>query len=220
MNSAIAGGDGNTICGCATCNNGIVGGSSNQIYGSRSAIGAGANNYSCLNTYDTAIPGGYYNIASGSAAVAMGYYRTAAADETAVNDLQKYSDNFNINHPDPAKNKTHWLTHSTIEAPTAGDNLYRFQIETNNCQAVLELPSYYKFLNCNDYISVTATNHYGKAYGTMNQEQSHINITSNQDGKYDVIVIGTRKDKLAQQFWRGTEIYGSGIELTGPRNIN
>jgi hypothetical protein len=68
------------------------------------------------------------------------------------------------------------------------------------------LPSYYKFLNCNDYVSVSPTNHFGNGYGVMNQDQSQINICTNYEGTYDVIVIGTRKDKEAQKTWVGIEI--------------
>jgi hypothetical protein len=70
----------------------------------------------------------------------------------------------------------------------------------------LELPSYYKFLNCNDYVSVSPTNHFGSGYGIMSQDQSQINICTNYEGTYDVIVIGTRKDKQGKTAWPGVEI--------------
>ena len=155
---------------------------------------------------NSAIAGGYYNVAKGNRSVAYNYYTTAFAGETAVVGISKFTDNFHIDHPDPAKRDTYNLIHRTIESPSKGENLYRFQVNTCNCQATLELPSYYKFLNCNDYVSISPTNHFGNGYGVMNQDQSQINICTNYEGTYDVIVIGTRKDKQAQKEWVGIEI--------------
>ena len=45
----------------------------------------------------------------------------------------------------------------------------------------------------------------GNAYGVMNEEQTRIEVYSNQDGKFDVLVLGTRKDKYAQVRWNGPE---------------
>ena len=231
-NSVIIGGDGNIIYGgdgAFSCNNAIGGGSSNQI-GSigvdpirsvcnaaivggfanticglvNSAIGGGQYNQTFQS--NTAIAGGYQNEASGNRSVAYNYYTQAFAGETAVVGISKITDNFHIDHPDPAKRDTYNLIHRTIESPSKGENLYRFQVNTCNCQATLELPSYYKFLNCNDYVSVSPTNHFGNGYGIMNQDQSQINICTNYEGTYDVIVIGTRKDKQAQKEWVGIEI--------------
>jgi hypothetical protein len=40
----------------------------------------------------------------------------------------------------------------------------------------------------------------------MSQDQSQINICTNNEGTYDVIVIGTRKDKEGVKSWVGIEI--------------
>jgi len=206
-NSVIIGGDGNLIYGgdgAFSCNNAIGGGAANQI-GSvssdpatsvcnaaivggfanvicglvNSAIGGGE--YNTTRASNSVIPGGYQNQTCGNRSVAYNYYTVAFAD-------------------------TYNLIHRTIESPSKGENLYRFQVNTCNCQATLELPSYYKFLNCNDYVSISPTNHFGNGYGVMNQDQSQINICTNYEGTYDVIVIGTRKDKQAQKEWVGIEI--------------
>jgi len=230
-NSVIIGGDGNQIYGgdgTFSCNNAIGGGSSNQIgtggdtpisvcnaaivgglynvvCGSvNSAIGGGCNNFTRAS--NSTVPGGYYNEACGNRSVAYNYYSVAFAGETAVVGISKYTDNFHIDHPDPAKKDTHYLVHRTIESPSKGENIYRFQVNTCNCQATLQLPSYYKFLNCNDYVSISPTNHFGNGYGVMSQDQSQIDICTNYEGTYDVIVIGTRKDKEAQKTWVGIEI--------------
>ena len=44
--------------------------------------------------------------------------------------LSKTAGSFQIAHPDPCKNQTHDLFHSFVESPTAGDNLYRFEVES------------------------------------------------------------------------------------------
>jgi hypothetical protein len=207
-NNAIGGGSFNAIGSSApasVCNAAIVGGFSNCICGLvNSAIGAGANN--CTFASNSAVPGGLYNEACGNRSVAYNSYTVAFASETAVKGISKYSDNFHIDHPDPAKRDTHYLIHRTIESPSKGENIYRFQINTCNCQATLQLPSYYKFLNCNDYVSVSPTNHFGNGYGVMSQDQSQIDICTNNEGAYDVIVIGTRKDKEGVKSWVGIEI--------------
>jgi hypothetical protein len=210
-NNAIGGGLSNQIGSISVdpirsvCNAAIVGGFANVICGLvNSAIGGGEYNKTFQS--NTAIAGGYSNEASGNRSVAYNYYTQAFAGETAVVGISKFTDNFHIDHPDPAKRDTYNLIHRTIESPSKGENLYRFQVNTCNCEATLQLPSYYKFLNCNDYVSVSPTNHFGNGYGVMNQDQSQINICTNYEGTYDVIVIGTRKDKEAQKTWVGIEI--------------
>jgi hypothetical protein len=93
-----------------------------------------------------------------------------------------------------------------VEAPTAGENIYRYSMKTTNCSASIELPEYYKFLNENDQVFVTPKNHFGSAYGIVNQEQTCVSFCSNCDGEYNVLVIGTRKDKEAMNYWKGTDV--------------
>ena len=56
---------------------------------------------------------------------------------------------------------------------------------------------------------MTPKNHFGNAYGIVNDEQTCIDFTSDTDGEYIVLLIGTRKDKSAQYFWDGVERYKS-----------
>ena len=170
INDAIGGGNFNYIKNA--CNAAIVGGYNNGVFGAivNPAVGGGSGNVAYAS--NSAIAGGYYNATCGNRSVAYNYYTVAFAGETAVVGISKYTDNFHIDHPDPAKRDTHYLVHRTIETPSTGENLYRFQVNTCNCQATLQLPSYYKFLNCNDYVSVSATNHFGNGYGVMSQDQS------------------------------------------------
>lgn len=83
--------------------------------------------------------------------------------------------------------------------------MYRYQVSTINCHAKLELPSYYKYLNKDDYVSVSPSDNFGNAHAVMNEEQTCLDIFSNQDGKFDILVIGTRKDKDALLLWNGEE---------------
>jgi hypothetical protein len=119
--------------------------------------------------------------------------------------LSKMGGSFRIPHPDPAK-PTKDLIHSFVESPTAGENLYRYSITTCNCTAAIELPEYYKFLNCDDQVFVTPKNHFGAAYGVINEEQTSLSLCSNADGEYNVLIIGTRKDDHAMNYWKGAEV--------------
>jgi len=121
--------------------------------------------------------------------------------------LSKASGSFKIPHPDPIKAEAgKFLKHSFVESPTAGDNIYRFNITAKNCSASIELPDYYSLLNANDQVWVSPICHFGSAYGFVNTDQTSINICSNSDGEYNVLLIGTRKDKLALDSWNGTEV--------------
>ena len=69
----------------------------------------------------------------------------------------------------------------------------------------MALPDYYKFLNEQDQIWVTPKNHFGNAYGIMNEAQTCVDFVSDTDGEYTVLIIGTRKDDYAKHYWRGAE---------------
>ena len=175
-----------------------------------SSIGGGFQN-NTTGCYGT-IPGGRMNTVSGNYSGAVGCFITATANCTFyVNNLcvcgtlSKVSGSFKIPHPDPSKTNK-FLQHSFVEAPTAGENIYRYSMKTTNCSASIELPEYYKFLNENDQVFVTPKNHFGSAYGIVNQEQTCVSFCSNCDGEYNVLVIGTRKDKEAMNYWKGTDV--------------
>jgi len=175
-----------------------------------SSIGGGFQN-NTTGCYGT-IPGGRNNTVSGNYSGAVGCFITATANCTFyVNNLcvcgtlSKVSGSFKIPHPDPSKTNK-FLQHSFVEAPTAGENIYRYSMKTTNCSASIELPEYYKFLNENDQVFVTPKNHFGSAYGIVNQEQTCVSFCSNCDGEYNVLVIGTRKDKEAMNYWKGTDV--------------
>ena len=47
--------------------------------------------------------------------------------------------------------------------------------------------------------------HFGAAYGTVTENQECAVICTNADGCYNVLLVGTRKDRAATHAWKGTE---------------
>lgn len=127
-------------------------------------------------------------------------------DLEVIGTVSKGGGSFKIDHPDPTKTNTHYLYHNFVESPTEGDNIYRWTITTTNNTHTIILPDYYKFLNKNDMIWVNAVDHFGKAYGIVNKEQTELTITSDIDGKYNVLLIGTRKDQFIKDNYKGVEV--------------
>jgi hypothetical protein len=217
--SAIGGGIRNTACGfssvvaggCnnfAACNfNFIGGGVFNNASLFYNTVGGGIGNSAYGNR--SSILGGEYNTTfCYAAAIGGGTCQTNSANyEFRVQALSKASGTFRIDHPDPSKTCTHYLSHSFVESPTAGDNIYRYKVNVINGTAVINLPSYYKYLNENDQIWVTPQGHFGIGYGEINIEQTQLTIYSNADGEYNVLLIGTRKDTDARNSWSGVETY-------------
>ncbi|MBU1891169.1 hypothetical protein KJ782_06845, partial [Patescibacteria group bacterium] len=121
--------------------------------------------------------------------------------------ISKASGTFTIPHPDPEKPEGTKLTHSFVESPTAGDNLYRWTMTVENGEATIELPDYYTFLNENDMVWVSPKGHFGRAFGEVDQSQKSLNIKADTDGEYNVLLIGTRKDKDAFENWKGVESF-------------
>ena len=117
-----------------------------------------------------------------------------SGDAQVLGSFTKASGTFLIDHPDPAK--LGWkLQHSFVESPTVGDNIYRYVIDIDNTlSGSIELPSYWKFLNENPQIWISPVKHFGVAYGEINEEVSGMNVYANNAGKYNVLLIGTRKD--------------------------
>jgi hypothetical protein len=227
--SAIVSGQLNKICGTSSKCNVIGGGYANVINASGGAnivggyencivsstnsfIGGGRSNtisaaYPSFTTYGGILAGCNNRICHESSFIIGSSLTSSAACQTKTNALSKASGTFEISHPDPAKNATKYLSHSFVESPTRGDNIYRYKICTINCQASLALPDYYKFLNENDQVWVSPVCHFGSAYGVVDPSQTCVNFTSNCDGDYNVLVIGTRKDIDAMKGWRGVETW-------------
>ena len=46
---------------------------------------------------------------------------------------------------------------------------------------------------------------FGNAYGLVNEEQTKLEIYSDVDSEFYVLLIGTRKDKDGVRAWKGAE---------------
>jgi len=113
--------------------------------------------------------------------------------------ITKTGGGFKIPHPSPSKPNGSLLHHAFVESPTAGDNLYRFKVKVKNGKAVINLPDYFKYLNKNPQAWVTAVNVLGIARAECDLKK--VRIEASEDGIYNVLVIGTRKDALAVKAW-------------------
>lgn len=112
------------------------------------------------------------------------------------------SKNFLIPHTDPEKRG--WLLrHSTVEAPTRGDNLYRFKIDiqSDGGEIDISLPSYWKHLNEDPQVWVTAIGQFANGYGYVDETSNKLIIKGEKKGGYNVLLVGTRKDRLAKVFF-------------------
>jgi len=114
--------------------------------------------------------------------------------------LSKTTGSFLIPHPDPNKSD-YMLRHCFVEAPTRGDNIYRWHLSTFGGQVRQELPDYYKHLNENTQFWVNATKGFGRGFCNLAEDGSHFILRVSEDGEYDVLAIGTRTDKLARDFF-------------------
>ncbi len=119
--------------------------------------------------------------------------------------LSKSAGTFKINHPVPEKSDTHYLYHSFVESPNAGDNLYTYEVTaSNNGEVVcIELPDYWSYLNDNPRLFIQAKDMFAHAFGKVNGNV--LEVTCEKLGVYDVLLIGTRKDKAAVDAWKGVE---------------
>jgi hypothetical protein len=133
--------------------------------------------------------------------------------------VSKTGGSFDIVHPDPVKAADGYrLRHCFVEAPTRGDNMYRFKVNTVNKEATITLPDYYQHLNENTQIWISAewnTDGYGR--GRLNPDNSsQIDIRVSTDGEYNVLIIGTRKDQAMIDYFdaKGVEYKKESTNIT------
>lgn len=126
--------------------------------------------------------------------------------------LSKGGGSFDIEHPDPVKKEQGYrLRHCFVEAPTRGDNIYRYVVQTSNKQGTISLPDYFKHLNENAQVWVSAKSVLGYGKGTVREDLTAADILVSEDGEYNVLIIGTRKDQLMVDFFdsKGVEYISS-----------
>ena len=129
-------------------------------------------------------------------------YTYGISDATTVSGATKP---FIIPHPDPVKRaKGMVLRHCSVEGPTPGDTIYRYQVWIDaNGQAEITLPDYFSYLNENPqvWVSGTLSTEGGTASADYDVESGTITVVADSPGNYNVLVIATRKDPLAVAYW-------------------
>ena len=187
---------------------GIISGQCNLIQSSNAcAFGSViVNGYkNTLNRRVNAATGGYNSIA-GACGFSFGDSIIGGSEEGSFGDISKGTNNFRIDHPNPALSKTHDLMHTSVESPTAGENIYRFIVKTENGKAEVELPHYFKHLNKEPQAWITPSGHFGRGYAVVDEQMTKVSVCSNADGEFHLLVIGSRKDKLGLQAFAAIEI--------------
>jgi hypothetical protein len=130
----------------------------------------------------------------------------SAACTTAFNIIDKSAGTFSIPHPDPEKSRTHLLVHAFVESPTAGENLYRFEVEVVDGKGVGQLPSYFKHVNRDVQFKITPKDFHGMATASVDESWDSFTLTATADGTYNVLVMGTRTDKGGVNNFLGPEV--------------
>jgi hypothetical protein len=205
--SAILGGCKASTYISAVCNSVVAGGGNNKIEsGAEGAVIPGGR-CNLINAGNHNVVAGCYSCSVGySVTVTLGPSQIMAGDaRTLVEELVKASGTFAIPHPDPQKRDTHQLRHSFVESPTAGDNMYRYRVSAADCHAVISLPDYFRFLNRDVQVHVQPSGHTARAYARVSTDCTTVELFSEGDGNYDLLVMGTRNDDFARRFWKGTE---------------
>lgn len=192
----------------------------NMFSASAASIGTGAWNGSGTVQHRSAAIIVQYGSGSLTSPLSTNFYVSSSGNTYTRGNLNvggtltKAAGSFDIEHPDPSKEMGWILRHSFVESPTRGDNIYRYNITTTteNLQTVINLPDYYKHLNENSQVWVNASDCFGIGYGTVNEELTQVNVFTNMAGNYNVLVIGTRKDKIAKDYWdsKGSEYFEPG----------
>jgi len=114
--------------------------------------------------------------------------------------ISKTGGSFLITHPDPAK-KDWKLRHCFVETNTRGDNIYRYKVNIQNNKGSIQLPTYFKYLNENPQVWVNGNNLGNYGVGNIDENLDECIVEVNNDGVYNVLIIGTRKDEIMKEYW-------------------
>jgi hypothetical protein len=174
---------------------------------------ASYNHHLQINSYNNTVPTLVMDMNNTAGNVGIGnvanssYGLEVTGDMRIVGNLSTgHSKPFLIDHPNPALTHTHKLKHTSLEAPTRGDLMYRWTLTTTNKTCRLTLPSYSPYLNENWQFLVRSTKSFGRGYVTLSPCETFFTLTTNEEGTYSVLGIATRKDKGALPFdEQGTE---------------
>jgi hypothetical protein len=112
--------------------------------------------------------------------------------------VSKSSGSFDIPHPDPNKKDTHRLRHYFVETPSAGGNIYKYQIECKEGENYIDLPDYFQFLNKDSLVWVNPFKHFGRAWGKV-IENKQVKIIAELTGIYNILIFADRKDEIAMK---------------------
>ena len=113
--------------------------------------------------------------------------------------ISKGSGSFDIPHPDPKKTETHRLRHYFVETPSAGGNIYKYQIKCKKGKNYIDLPDYFKYLNKDSLVWVNPVKHFGRAWGEVTKNGKKVKIVTDKKGIYNILIFGDRKDDLAMK---------------------
>jgi hypothetical protein len=156
--------------------------------------------------------GGAYNL----------YYNPATNQIVAGVFISKAGGGFQIPHPDPAKRSEQRdgglavheeavdLRHGFVETDTRGDNLYRRVISADeetgggSYRGRLALPDWWPLINESPQVFVSPRKHFGRAYGEIAADGRSVEISALDPGEYNVLIVGTRSDQQAREWWDAT----------------
>jgi len=123
---------------------------------------------------------------------------TVNGNLTVSGSVSKNGGSFDIPHPHPDKKDTHRLRHYFVETPSAGGNIYKYQLECKRGDNYIDLPDYFQFLNKDSLVWVNPFKHFGRAWGEVKNDKK-IKIVAEQEGIYNILVFGDRKDEAAMK---------------------
>lgn len=116
--------------------------------------------------------------------------------------VSKGSGSFDIAHPDPKKTETHRLRHYFVETPSAGGNIYKYQLNCTEGDNYIALPDYFEHLNQDSLVWVNPVKHFGRAWGEVEPDNKRVKIVTEKKGIYNILIFGDRKDEVAMKDFR------------------
>ena len=114
---------------------------------------------------------------------------------------------FDIRHPDPSKPSMR-LRHRCLEGEDHG-TYYKSTVTCHEGLNVVDLPSYFQFLNGEASVFVSPLRHFGAAWGEV--VGNTLNVMTNCSGDFNVLVMCVRKDPDAVSDTIGVEYTPVGV---------